>query len=255
MEDEEKLSGSLAAIFKEFTEFSQVDQDIRDQIKLKVRELEQANREAIAIIAKIHHCDGLSKMEELLANVDSLIDSKVKDRIAALSTVIPKGQYFRFHQHFNYSLQKLVFVVTLMHYMRHDKLLFWAPTAERLGMTHDQELRDETLYLDFEDYLSGVIQLSNELSRFTVNCVTNGDFTRPMRISAFLQEVLEGFRLLNLKNDSLRKKFDSIKYDMKKVEEVVYDLSIRGLVKPLASEDAATSVEKSLSEVTVKDSN
>jgi hypothetical protein len=44
MEDEEKLSGSLAAIFKEFTEFAQVDQDIRDQIKLKVRELEQANR-------------------------------------------------------------------------------------------------------------------------------------------------------------------------------------------------------------------
>ena len=116
-----------------------------------------------------------------------------------------------------------------------------------------QELRDEKLYLDFEDYLSGVIQLSNELSRFTVNCVTNGDFTRPMRISAFLQEVLEGFRLLNLKNDSLRKKFDSIKYDMKKGEEVVYDLSIRGLVKqPLAEE---TTPEKALAELTVKDSN
>ena len=125
----------------------------------------------------------------------------------------------------------MVFVTTLIHYLRHDQLLFWAPTAQRLGMTHDQELRDEQLYLDFEDYLGGVIQLSNELSRFTVNCVTNGDFQRPVNISSFLQEVLEGFRLLNLKNDSLRKKFDSIKYDMKKVEEVVYDLSIRGLVK------------------------
>merc|ERR1712223_1464221 len=209
------------------------------------------NREAIAIIAKIHHCDGLSKMEELFGNVDSLIDTKVKERITALSTVIPKGHYFRFHQHFNYSLQKLVFITTLIHYMREDKLLFWAPTAERLGMTHDQELRDEQLYLDFEDYLSGVIQLSNELSRFTVNCVTNGDFQRPMKISAFLQEVLEGYRLLNLKNDNLRKKFDSIKYDMKKVEEVVYDLSIRGLIKkPLAEE-----VEKALAELTVKDSN
>ena len=84
--------------------------------------------------------------------------------------------------------------------------------------------------------------------------MTNGDFTRPMRISAFLQEVLEGFRLLNLKNDSLRKKFDSIKYDMKKVEEVVYDLSIRGLVKqPLAEE--AEKPEKALAELTVKDSN
>lgn len=46
-----------------------------------------------------------------------------------------------------------------------------------------------------------------------------------------------GFRLLNLKNDGLRKKFDSLKYDMKKVEEVVYDLSIRGLLKPDKPED------------------
>ena len=231
MDNEEKLSGSLAAIFNEFTEFAEADQDIRDQIKLKVRELEQCNREAVAILAKIHHCDGLANQAELLTKVDTLLDSKVKERIQALSGVIPKGHYFRFHQHFNYSLQKLVFVTTLIHYLRHDQLLFWAPTATRLGMTHDQELRDEQLYLDFEDYLGGVIQLSNELSRFTVNCVTNGDFQRPVNISSFLQEVLEGFRLLNLKNDNLRKKFDSIKYDMKKVEEVVYDLSIRGLVK------------------------
>ena len=34
-----------------------------------------------------------------------------------------------------------------------------------------------------------------------------------------------------MKNDGLRKKFDGIKYDLKKVEEVVYDLSIRGLNK------------------------
>ena len=231
MDNEEKLSGSLAAIFNEFSEFAEADQDIRDQIKLKVRELEQCNREAVAILAKIHHCDGLANQAELFTKVDTLLDSKVKERIQALSGVIPKGHYFRFHQHFNYSLQKLVFVTTLIHYLRHDQLLFWAPTATRLGMTHDQELRDEQLYLDFEDYLGGVIQLSNELSRFTVNCVTNGDFQRPVNISSFLQEVLEGFRLLNLKNDNLRKKFDSIKYDMKKVEEVVYDLSIRGLVK------------------------
>ena len=28
------------------------------------------------------------------------------------------------------------------------------------------------------------------------------------------------------------KKFDSLKYDLKKIEEVVYDISIRGLNKP-----------------------
>ena len=68
-------------------------------------------------------------------------------------------------------------------------------------------------------------------ARFSVNCVTQGDYDRPIRISAFVGDLLTGFRLLNLKNDGLRKKFDSLKYDTKKLEEVVYDLSIRGLVK------------------------
>jgi hypothetical protein len=44
-----------------------------------------------------------------------------------------------------------------------------------------------------------------------------------------VNELNAGFRLLNLKNGALRKRFDSLKYNVKKIEEVVYDLSIRGL--------------------------
>lgn len=66
-------------------------------------------------------------------------------------------------------------------------------------------------------------------SRLAVNSVTAGDFNRPMKIAKFVAELDTGFRLLNLKNDALRKRFDGLKYDLKKVEEVVYDLSIRGL--------------------------
>lgn len=67
-------------------------------------------------------------------------------------------------------------------------------------------------------------------ARLCTNYVTLGDMQRPLAISAFLSELHAGFRLLNLKNDHLRKRFDALKYDMKKVEGVVYDLSIRGLV-------------------------
>lgn len=73
-----------------------------------------------------------------------------------------------------------------------------------------------------------------------MNCVTQGDYQRPVRLSSFVSELLTGFRLLNLKNDSLRKKFDSLKYDMKKLEEVVYDISLRGLIKNDDDEDATT---------------
>ena len=66
-------------------------------------------------------------------------------------------------------------------------------------------------------------------TRLAVNSVILGDFSRPYAISNFISELGAGFRLLNLKNDALRRRFDGLKYDVKKVEEVVYDISIRGL--------------------------
>jgi len=67
-------------------------------------------------------------------------------------------------------------------------------------------------------------------SRLSVNAVTTGDYNRPVRIARFIADLDAGFRLLNLKNDSLRRRYDALKYDLKKVEEVVYDLTVRGLV-------------------------
>ncbi|KAK3749932.1 hypothetical protein QZH41_017378 [Actinostola sp. cb2023] len=95
-----------------------------------------------------------------------------------------------------------------------------------LGIHQSQ---DQGFFVDLDDYLMGILQLASELSRLAVNSVTAKDYRKPLRIASFLAELDAGFRLLNLKNDSLRKKFDGLKYDLKKVEEVVYDLSIRGL--------------------------
>ena len=89
-------------------------------------------------------------------------------------------------------------------------------------------------HLDLDDYLVGILQVASELSRMAVNTVIAGDYQRPVRIASFISELDAAFRLLNLKNDFLRKRFDALKYDLKKVEEVVYDLSIRGL-KPTES--------------------
>jgi len=96
--------------------------------------------------------------------------------------------------------------------------------------------------ISIEEFLHGVVSLTNELvsrgqlacsriilptpfalgtidrdsysvlqSRLAVNAVTAGDFARPVRIGKFLKELYSGFQLLNLKNDSLRKRFDAIK--------------------------------------------
>jgi len=83
--------------------------------------------------------------------------------------------------------------------------------------------------IDLEDYLIGLANLPKELSRLCVNCVRCANYSTPQAISKFVLDLYSGFRLLNLRNDVLRRKFDGIKYDVTRLEEVMYDLSVRKL--------------------------
>lgn len=89
---------------------------------------------------------------------------------------------------------------------------------------------EDLFHITIEEYLQSLITLIEELCRLATNSVTLGDFARPLQISKFVNELHAGFQILNLKNDSLRRRSDGIKYQVKKIEEVVYDLSLRGLV-------------------------
>merc|ERR1712210_238047 len=112
-------------------------------------------------------------------------------------------------------------LASLTVYLETEALATKEQVSELIGLNSTTTVR-----LDIEEYLMGLCHLSNELSRLTVNCVTSEDYSRPERIATFLSTLHTGFRQLNLKNDNLRKKFD----------EVVYDLSIRGLNKPVVKQ-------------------
>lgn len=88
----------------------------------------------------------------------------------------------------------------------------------------------DIFHITIEEYLQSLITLIEELARLAINSVTLGDYQRPLQISQFVKDLHAGFQILNLKNDSLRRRSDSIKYNVKKIEDVVYDLSLRNLV-------------------------
>ena len=99
------------------------------------------------------------------------------------------------------------------------------------GIAVPVNLKDrDAFHLTIEEYLLSLITLLDELARLARNSVTFGDYRRPLQISQFIKDVHAGFQILNLKNDSLRKRSDGIKYRVKEVEDVVYDLSLRGLL-------------------------
>lgn len=88
----------------------------------------------------------------------------------------------------------------------------------------------DAFHITIEEYLQSLITLIEELARLAINSVTLGDYHRPLLISQFVKDLHAGFQILNLKNDSLRRRSDSIKYNVKKIEDVVYDLSLRNLI-------------------------
>ncbi|KDO48062.1 hypothetical protein CISIN_1g047968mg, partial [Citrus sinensis] len=76
--------------------------------------------------------------------------------------------------------------------------------------------------------------------RYVVNQVLAGNYDCPRKVLRFLTDLHAAFRMLNLRNDFLRKKFDSLKYDLKRVEEVYYDMKIRHLANGDSAEDNGT---------------
>ncbi|VDM42471.1 unnamed protein product [Toxocara canis] len=158
----------------------------------------------------------------------------------------------RYHDVYRFAMQRLAFIVTFASFLETGELLDRASVANELGVDVDASIG---FHLDLEDYLFGVLNLASEVARYAINSVAAGDNARPfqviyikyvvwIQIAAFVKNVDEMFRLLNLKNDALRRRYDVLKYDVQKCEQIVYDLAIRGL-KPLQSPQSEATGKKS----------
>lgn len=105
-----------------------------------------------------------------------------------------------------------------------------SPPAEVVAGEGERPVIETSLRITDEEYLHACCGLIDELSRLAVNTVILGEFERAVGIAGFVKELADAFRVLNLKNDGLRKRVDGLKYAVKKVEDVVYDLRLRNLV-------------------------
>merc|ERR1712226_754166 len=201
--------------------------EVKEQLRVVVRELEQSARDIHSLVQRVHRPGGVKDTVDLATKSRAKF-SNVQKLYMTLDGKLPENSFWKYCQLWNTTTSWISFLASFTIYLETETLATKEQVVTLLGLDATKTVR-----LDIEEYLIGLCHFSNELSRLSVNCVTSEDYNRPVRIAGFLSSLHSGFRLLNLKNDSLRKKFDSIKYDLKKVEEVVYDLSIRGLSKPV----------------------
>ncbi|XP_074268859.1 uncharacterized protein LOC141592163 [Silene latifolia] len=212
---------AMEAQFENFRTHLHDSSNLRERIRNVALEIESAARIMHANLLLVHQSRPIT---EVLEKGNTQI-SVIKENFSRLAEILKEcpGQYYRYHNDWRSETQTVVSLLTFMHWLETGVLLMHPEAQEKLG------LNTPDFGLDIEDYLVGVCFMSNELPRYVVNRVTYGDYDSPRKVLNFLTELHAAFRMLNLRNDFLRKKFDGMKYDLKRVEEVYYDVKIRGL--------------------------
>lgn len=88
------------------------------------------------------------------------------------------------------------------------------PTAKQLGV-------------DVDTYLPGLCDLVGELVRKAINSVIKDDKRTALEIRDFVTQVYQELMLFDFRNAPVRRKFDSIKYGLEKLEDLALQLKMK----------------------------
>ncbi|QKX63067.1 uncharacterized protein TRUGW13939_10235 [Talaromyces rugulosus] len=207
-----------------------------DELHEIVQTLARKGRTTQAILSRAHSTPAKDLKPVLDEAAQQILAQK--EEVSRLSKVANQHPFYKFNNVWSRELQNLVYYIELCAWL--GGLSEYKESAKSSFLTIDEvgkfldvpvNLKDEdAFHLTIEEYLLALISMVEELSRLAVNSVTLGDYARPLEINSFIKDLFAGFQLLNLKNDILRKRSDGIKYSVKKVEDVVYDLTLRNLI-------------------------
>ena len=82
------------------------------------------------------------------------------------------------------------------------------------------------LDVDVESYLSGIADLTGELVRKAVHDSINNNFESVIKIKELVEHIYGEFLKFDLRNGELRKKSDSIRWNLNKLEDMAFNISV-----------------------------
>lgn len=108
------------------------------------------------------------------------------------------------------AIQEYVEAKTFLHFIKRKKLL-----------------EMDSLGAEPEDYLIGLSDLTGELARVAVLRTISKNYNDVHIVRDFVVGIHDFFLTLDLNNSDLRKKYDAIKWNLKKIEDIIYDIEMK----------------------------
>lgn len=90
----------------------------------------------------------------------------------------------------------------------------------------NQLLTRKELDVEVDDYLIGLCDLTGEMVRKAVNDVINKDYSSALKIKDAVSEIYGAFLELDFRNGELRKRFDAIKWNLRKLEDLALSIKL-----------------------------
>lgn len=190
---------------KAFTEMrKKIEQfdSLREDLIKTSRDLLKISKAAIYNI----HRHKISDASKQLKNAKTII-KKMDSFITKDATLASVGAYSE-------ALEEYVEASCYYNFIKNNKL----PTAKELGV--------ETMV-----YLQGVCDLVGELVRKAINSSIKGEFKTALKIRDFVADIYGELMMFDFRNSPVRRKFDSIKYGLDKLENLILELKLKNKLK------------------------
>jgi predicted translin family RNA/ssDNA-binding protein len=166
----------------------------REKLIKKARDVLKLSKQLIYTI----HRKNLKEAKELVDELNK--EKKILDKIASSDKkLFYEGSYSQ-------AMQEYVEALTYYGFIKNGKI----PILSALKVNE-------------QDYLMGICDLTGELGRKAVT-IAHKSPKEVEKIKNLVEEIFGEFIKFDLRNGNLRKKADSIKWNLKKLEEVMYDV-------------------------------
>ena len=149
------------------------------------------------------HRDDLAEADKLVKKIEAE-KKKIEEVVSKNSKLESVGAY-------RVAIGEYVEALLYHHFLKSGKIV-----------TH------KFLKVSVEHYLLGLIDLTGELGRKAVQYAGKDKFKEVVHIRDAVSEIYGELLKFDFRDSELRKKFDSVKYDLKKLEDLCLDLKLKG---------------------------
>ncbi|MFC1691115.1 hypothetical protein ACFL0W_02935 [Nanoarchaeota archaeon] len=170
----------------------------REQVIIESRPIIKLSKRIISALHRQNQNEAVERVNE------------IKEKFTKLKSQINKNPELHFIGSFKVACQEYVEALCLFEIITNNKLP-----------------NNKDLEVDEEHYLLGLTDLGGELVRLGVNSAIREEYDIFIKIKDFMQDLYEEFLKMDLRNGELRKKFDGMKYDLKKLEELALELKLK----------------------------